>query len=106
MILDLFSYKTHSSGDEWPEKLAELAAIFGEFDGRLYNRPSFEERLQQISPRASYWAKWAFSSTSRHPIRQVGNAVPPLLAASIGREIMSQLFGGPRQEHLFPEARN
>jgi len=56
MILDLFSHKIHSSGDEWPEKLAELAAIFGEFDGQLYNRAAFEERLQQISPRASYLA--------------------------------------------------
>jgi hypothetical protein len=56
MIVDLFSHKIHSSGDEWPDKLAELAAIFGEFDGQLYDRAAFEERLQQISPRASYVA--------------------------------------------------
>jgi hypothetical protein len=54
MIVDLFSHKIHSSGDEWPDKLAELAAIFGEFDGQLYDRAAFEERLQQISPRTSY----------------------------------------------------
>lgn len=55
-ISDLFSHKIHSSGDEWPEKLAELAEIFAEFDGRLFDRDAFEERLQRISPRASYLA--------------------------------------------------
>lgn len=55
-ITDLFSHKIHSSGDEWPEKVAELAEIFAEFDGRLYDRDAFEERLQRISPRASYLA--------------------------------------------------
>lgn len=55
-ITDLFSHKIHSSGDEWPEKLAELAEIFAEFDGQLFNRDAFEERLQRISPRASYLA--------------------------------------------------
>jgi hypothetical protein len=55
-ITDLFSHKIHSSGDEWPDKLSELAEIFAEFDGRLYDRDSFEERLQRISPRASYLA--------------------------------------------------
>lgn len=54
MIIDLFSHKIHSSGDEWPDKLAELAAIFGEFNGQLYDRFAFESRLQRISPRASY----------------------------------------------------
>lgn len=54
MIVDLFSHKIHSSGNEWPEKLAELAAIFAEFDGQLYDRAAFEERLIRISPRTSY----------------------------------------------------
>lgn len=54
IIEDLFSHKIHSSGNEWPEKLAELAAIFGEFDGHLFDRAAFEERLQRVSPRASY----------------------------------------------------
>jgi hypothetical protein len=54
MIKDLFSHKIHSSTDEWPEKLAELAAIFGEFDGQPYDRSAFEERLLRISPRSSY----------------------------------------------------
>jgi hypothetical protein len=57
MIVDLFSHKIHSSDDDWPEKLAELASVFYEFDGQLYNREAFEARLQRISPRASYLAK-------------------------------------------------
>ena len=36
---------------------------------------------------------WAFCGSVRHPIRQVGNAVPPLLAAAIGSAIRSQIFG-------------
>ena len=54
MIVDLFSHKIHSSGDEWPDKLSELAAIFGEFDGELFDRAKIERRLQKISPRSSY----------------------------------------------------
>jgi hypothetical protein len=61
MIIDLFSHKIHSSGDDWPEKLAEIAEIFYEFDGQLFNRDKFEQRLQRISPRASYLAKDAAS---------------------------------------------
>ncbi len=59
MITDLFSHKIHSSGNEWPDKLAELAAIFAEFDGQLFDRDAFEQRLQRISPRASYFARAA-----------------------------------------------
>jgi hypothetical protein len=59
MIVDLFSHKIHSSDDNWPDKLAELAAIFGEFDGELFDRAAFEDRLQRISPRASYFAQSA-----------------------------------------------
>ena len=59
MIVDLFSHKIHSSGDEWQDKLAEIAAIFYEFDGQLFNRDTIEKRLQRISPRASYLAQEA-----------------------------------------------
>ena len=77
---------------------------------------------REVSPRESARMQtfpdwWAFSGTSRHPIRQIGNAVPPLLAALIGREIMSKFFKGKRrdltqivsllnQEHLFMEGIN
>ena len=34
-----------------------------------------------------------FSGTSRHPIRQVGNAVPPVFAAVIGANLLREVFG-------------
>lgn len=57
---------------------------------------------REVTPRESARMQtfpdwWEFSGTSRHPIRQIGNAVPPLLAALIGREISSQVFGGERR---------
>ncbi|MGE5034954.1 DNA cytosine methyltransferase [Yersinia enterocolitica] len=77
----------------------------------------FEPR--EVTPRESARMQtfpdwWEFSGTSRHPIRQVGNAVPPLLSALIGREIASSIFKAPKEtlfsiierlslEHLFKE---
>lgn len=74
---------------------------------------------REVSPRESARIQtfpdwWAFSGTSRHPIRQIGNAVPPILGAVIGREIVSQIFKQKRkslkeivevlgQAHLFRE---
>jgi DNA (cytosine-5)-methyltransferase 1 len=72
---------------------------------------------REVTPRESARIQtfpdwWAFSGTSRHPIRQIGNAVPPLWAGVIGNEIAVQLFGMQRrsltelveslgQNHLF-----
>jgi DNA (cytosine-5)-methyltransferase 1 len=74
---------------------------------------------REVTPRESARIQtfpdwWSFSGTSRHPIRQVGNAVPPLLAAAVGNEIRHHLFGKSRipfttivrlldQQHLFSE---
>lgn len=117
------------------------ALVFGERDSKTRinkldpNRPSytiivgsdkgggkghvhpFEPR--EVSPRESARIQtfpdwWEFSGTSRHPIRQIGNAVPPLLAAIIGRELISQVFNHRKkslkeivellgQGHLFEE---
>lgn len=72
---------------------------------------------REVTPRESarmqcfpdwYW----FSGTSRHPIRQIGNAVPSLLGAVVGQQILSEIFGVEPasyaavvreldQEHLF-----
>lgn len=54
MIVDLFSHKIHSSGDEWPDKIVELASIFAQFDGEVYDREEIENALRKISPRAAY----------------------------------------------------
>jgi DNA (cytosine-5)-methyltransferase 1 len=43
---------------------------------------------------------WAFSGNTRHPIRQIGNAVPPVLGAAVGNEIRAQVFGYDRVPFL------
>ena len=53
MIKDLFSHKIHSSAEFWPEKLVELATIFGDFDGKPYEFNELEKRLRKISPRTT-----------------------------------------------------
>jgi len=52
---------------------------------------------REVTPRESARIQtfpdfWEFSGTSRHPIRQVGNAVPPLFAAQLGAHIRKYLF--------------
>ncbi len=56
-IKDLFSHKIHSGGDDWPDKLIELAFLFNEFDGQPYDRDKIESRLKEISPRSSFVAR-------------------------------------------------
>jgi DNA (cytosine-5)-methyltransferase 1 len=56
---------------------------------------------REVTPRESARIQtfpdwWEFSGTSRHPIRQIGNAVPPLLAAVLANEIRTQFFGFER----------
>ena len=56
-IKDLFSHKIHSSGDDWPNKLIDIASIFYEFHGKPYDRAAIEKRLSEVSPRASIVAR-------------------------------------------------
>lgn len=74
---------------------------------------------REVTPRESariqtFPDDWAFEGHGRVAIRQVGNAVPPLLAFAIGNAIRAQVFDLPlisfqrgisvmHQEHLFPE---
>lgn len=60
---------------------------------------------REVTPRESARIQtfpdwWEFSGTSRHPIRQVGNAVPPLLGACIGAEMVVRLFDSPRPDYF------
>jgi hypothetical protein len=57
IIKDLFSHKIHSSDDNWANKLVDLAFVFSEFDRKPYDRELLEERLSEISPRASTVAR-------------------------------------------------
>lgn len=74
---------------------------------------------REVTPRESARIQtfpdwWSFNGTVRHPIRQVGNAVPPLLAFAVGNAVRSEIFGMKKipfqeaveqlsQEHLFEE---
>lgn len=57
LIKDLFSHKIHSSSDDWPLKLIEIASVFARFDGLPFDRSAIEESFKSISPRASIVAR-------------------------------------------------
>jgi DNA (cytosine-5)-methyltransferase 1 len=74
---------------------------------------------REVTPRESARIQtfpdwWEFTGTVRHPIRQIGNAVPPLLSFAVGNAVREQIFESSRipvrtaieqlsQQHLFPE---
>lgn len=74
---------------------------------------------REVTPRESARIQtfpdwWEFTGTVRHPIRQIGNAVPPLLGFAVGNAVREQIFGCAKipiksaieilsQENLFPE---
>jgi DNA (cytosine-5)-methyltransferase 1 len=52
---------------------------------------------REVTPRESARLQsfpdfWEFTGTSRHPIRQVGNAVPPIFAAVVGSHLLREAF--------------
>ncbi len=52
---------------------------------------------REVTPRESARLQsfpdyWEFTGTSRHPIRQVGNAVPPIFAAVLGAHLLKEKF--------------
>ena len=52
---------------------------------------------REVTPRESARLQsfpdyWEFTGTSRHPIRQVGNAVPPIFAAVLGSHLLKEAF--------------
>lgn len=53
---------------------------------------------REVTPRESARIQtfpdfWEFTGTSRHPIRQVGNAVPPLFAGLVASNLLRTVFG-------------
>jgi len=73
MITDFFSHKIHASRNDWPDKLVELACLFAEFDGSVFDRNELEARLVQISPRS------AFAPRDRSKFRDEISAYPAYL---------------------------
>lgn len=119
-VTDLLNHKGRVHSQEIIERYASLK--FGQRDPKTRinkldpNRPSFTIVVgsdagggkghihpytpREVTPRESARIQtfpdfWAFSGTSRHPIRQVGNAVPPLFAALFAAHIRKHLFDDP-----------
>jgi len=75
---------------------------------------------REVTPRESARVQcfpdwWEFSGTTRHPIRQIGNAVPSLLGFAVGVAVMEHIFNQDPvdfetavdlldQRHLFTES--
>jgi DNA (cytosine-5)-methyltransferase 1 len=79
-----------------PDKPSFTIVVGSDKGGGKGHVHPFEAR--EVTPRESARLQsfpdyWEFTGTSRHPIRQVGNAVPPVFAAAIGAHLLKEAFG-------------
>ena len=79
IIKDLFSHKIHSSGEEWPQKLIDIATVFAMFDGKPYNRKALEDEFRKISPRVSHVSRALSSNRDISKYRDEISAYPAYL---------------------------
>jgi DNA (cytosine-5)-methyltransferase 1 len=124
-IIDRYDQMTFGERDHFtrinrldPKKPSYAIIVGSNAGGGKGHVHPFEPR--EVTPRESARMQcfpdwWWFSGTSRHPIRQVGNAVPTLLGFAVGRQVMVDIFDGPKvstveaieklgQSHLFTKA--
>jgi len=78
-----------------PDKPSFTIVVGSDKGGGKGHVHPFEPR--EVTPRESARLQsfpdyWEFTGTSRHPIRQVGNAVPPVFAAAIGAHLLKEVF--------------
>ena len=78
-----------------PDKPSFTIVVGSDQGGGKGHVHPFEPR--EVTPRESARIQsfpdyWEFTGTSRHPIRQVGNAVPPVFAAAIGAHLLKEVF--------------
>jgi DNA (cytosine-5)-methyltransferase 1 len=78
-----------------PDKPSFTIVVGSDKGGGKGHVHPFEAR--EVTPRESARIQsfpdyWEFTGTSRHPIRQVGNAVPPVFAAAIGTHLLHEAF--------------
>lgn len=79
-----------------PDKPSFTIVVGSDKGGGKGHVHPFEPR--EVTPRESARIQtfpdyWAFSGTSRHPIRQIGNAVPPVFGAALGVHLLHECFG-------------
>lgn len=79
-----------------PEKPSFTIIVGSDKGGGKGHIHPFEPR--EVTPRESariqtFPDHWAFSGTSKHPIRQIGNAVPPVFAGILAAHVMKEVFG-------------
>jgi len=79
-----------------PERPSYTIIVGSDKGGGKGHVHPFEPR--EVTPRESARVQcfpdwWQFSGTSRHPIRQIGNAVPSLLGYAVGSAILRSIFG-------------
>lgn len=78
-----------------PDKPSYTIVVGSDHGGGKGHVHPYEPR--EVTPRESARIQtfpdfWEFTGTSRHPIRQVGNAVPPLFAGIIGSQLLRYGF--------------
>jgi DNA (cytosine-5)-methyltransferase 1 len=78
-----------------PDKPSFTIVVGSDKGGGKGHVHPFEAR--EVTPRESARLQsfpdyWEFTGTSRHPIRQVGNAVPPVFAAAVGAHLLKEAF--------------
>lgn len=89
-----------------PDKPSFTIVVGSDKGGGKGHVHPFEPR--EVTPRESARIQtfpdfWVFSGTSRHPIRQIGNAVPPVFAAVLGANLLRFGFGEsdvPDYQHI------
>ena len=79
--------------DERPSFTIIVGSDKGGGKGHVHPREPREVTPRESARIQTFPDWWAFSGTTRHPIRQVGNAVPPLMGAAVGNALRGQLFG-------------
>ena len=87
-----------------PDKPSFTIVVGSDKGGGKGHVHPFEPR--EVTPRESARLQsfpdyWDFTGTSRHPIRQVGNAVPPVFAAVIGSHLLREAFNNNNAPDYF-----
>ena len=84
----------------WSAPASTLTAGFDSFSRGRYGHPSADRPItgREGAALQSFPAWYRFVGPKKVVARQIGNAVPPLLAAALGRQILAALNSESRRE--------